>query len=202
MASPRKPGESCAAIVLAAGASTRLGRPKQLVSLDGETLLRRAARLAIEAGASPVVVVLGNQSAELTAQMQGLPASVAVNREWQTGMASSLKRGMQAALATNPDQANIMVLVCDQPRLDASILKNLLATHAARQPRITASRYNETLGVPAIFSRAIFPELMELVGDQGARRILQRHIEEVAQVDFAGGEIDLDTPEDLARLLP
>jgi len=192
--------EACAAIILAAGASTRLGQPKQLIRINGETLLHRTTRLALEAGASPVVAVLGNDDEHLLPELQGLTATFVVNNEWHTGMASSLKRGLQAVLAINPDQANIMVLVCDQPRLDASILKNLLATHATRKPEIAASRYRETLGVPAIFSRTRFPELMELTGDQGARRILQRHIEQVAAVDFPGGEFDLDTPEDLARL--
>ncbi len=191
---------TCAAIVLAAGASTRLGQPKQLIRINGETLLRRTTRLAIEAGSSPVFVVLASDEAHLTREMTGLAASIVINDEWQTGMASSLKCGLQAVLAVDLNQKNVMVLVCDQPALDASILKNLLATHATRRSQMTVSRYRGTLGVPAIFPRTMFPELMELTGDQGARRLLQRHLEQVASVDFPGGEFDLDTPEDLARL--
>lgn len=163
-------------------------------------MLRRATRLAVEAGTSPVIAVLASDEAQLTRELAGLPASIVINGEWQTGMASSLKCGLRAVLAADLNQENVMVLVCDQPALDASILKDLLATHATRRSEITASRYRGTLGVPAIFSRTMFPELMELTGDQGARRLLQRHPEQVASVDFPGGEFDLDTPQDLARL--
>jgi molybdenum cofactor cytidylyltransferase len=186
--------------VLAAGASTRLGRPKQLVQVDGETLLRRTVRLVGEAGCSPVFVVLGHEAAILADELAGLTASIVVNEEWQMGMASSLKSGLRAVLAVNPAQPRVMVLVCDQPRLDPSVLRNLLATHGEKEAAITASCYRGALGVPAIFSRASFSELMELTGDHGARRILERHIEQVASVDFPGGEFDLDTPEDLAQL--
>lgn len=192
--------EACAAIVLAAGASTRLGQPKQIVRIDGETMLRRTTQLAIGAGCAPVVVVLGHDEERFTQELKPFAVSVVINHHWQTGMASSLTCGLRAVLTANPDQASVMVLVCDQPRLDASVLRELLATHHVNGPSITASRYYGTCGVPAIFSREIFPELMQLTGDQGARRILQRHIENVASVDFPGGEFDLDTPEDLARL--
>ncbi len=185
--------------MLAAGASTRLGRPKQLVLIDGETLLRRTVHLVGEAGCSSVFVVLGHEPNILAGELVGLGASVVVNDEWQTGMASSLKSGLRAVLAVNPAQPHLMVLVCDQPRLDPSVLRNLLATHGEKEAAITASRYRGTQGVPAIFSRALFPELMELTGDHGGRRILGRHIEQVTLVDFPGGEFDLDTPEDLAQ---
>lgn len=163
-------------------------------------MLRRTVRRAIEAGPSPVVVVLGRDAATLAREVGELAASIVINHQWETGMASSLTRGLETVLAANPDQTNVMVLVCDQPGLDASILRELMEAHVGKQSAITASSYSGTLGVPAIFSRPIFPELMQLTGDQGARRILQRHLEEVASVDFPGGEFDLDTPNDLARL--
>jgi molybdenum cofactor cytidylyltransferase len=125
---------------------------------------------------------------------------VVINQEWQSGMASSLQIGLAAALKTNPRQENILVLVCDQPNLNSQILVNLLTAHASMQPLITASKYGEVLGVPAIFRKELFGELLGLTGDQGARRILMRHREDVAAVPFPGGEFDIDTPEDLARL--
>jgi molybdenum cofactor cytidylyltransferase len=192
--------DTCAAIILAAGASTRLGQPKQLVAVNGETLLRRTTRLAIQAGCSPVVVVLGRDAATLAGEVEGLGASTVINNEWQTGMASSLRRGLKAVLAVKPHEPRVMVLVCDQPKLDTSVLRDLLTTHTAKEVLIAASRYQGTNGVPAIFSRELFPELLELTGDQGARRIMQLHLEQVASVDFPGGEFDLDTPQDLARL--
>jgi molybdenum cofactor cytidylyltransferase len=192
--------QPCAAIVLAAGASSRLGQSKQLVHVDGESLLRRTTRLAIETGCSPVFVVLGCNPTTLAEELEGLAAAIIINKDWETGMASSLKSGLRAILDANPLQSNAMVLVCDQPRLDLSVLRNLLATHNAQHPAITASRYRGTHGVPAIFSSSVFGELMKLTGDQGARRILQQHLEDLASVDFPGGEFDLDTPSDLARL--
>jgi molybdenum cofactor cytidylyltransferase len=190
----------CAAIVLAAGGSSRLGQPKQLIQIDGESLLRRTARLAGEAGCSPVFVVLGRDAKALSAEVTDLDATMVVNEEWQSGMASSLRTGLAAALNVNPEQENILVLVCDQPNLDSQVLVNLLNTHSSRQPLITVSRYGETLGVPAVFRKELFSELLKLEGDQGARRILQRHREEAAVIPFPAGEIDLDTPEDLARM--
>src|SRR5271170_5329813 len=121
--------ETCAAIVLAAGASARLGQPKQLLKIDGESMLRRTTQIAIKAGCTPVVVVLSSQDRELTREVEGLAASIVINREWQTGMASSLKAGLQAVLAANPHLASVMILVCDQPKLDTPILRNLLTTH-------------------------------------------------------------------------
>jgi molybdenum cofactor cytidylyltransferase len=192
--------DTCAAIILAAGASTRLGQPKQLIAVDGETLLHRTTRLAIEAGCLPVLVVLGRDAATLAGEVEELGVSIVINDEWQTGMASSLRRGLQAVLAAKPHQPRIMILVCDQPKLDVSVLRDLLSAHTEKETLIAASRYQGTNGVPAIFSRELFPELLELTGDQGARRIMQLHLEEVASVDFQDGEYDLDTPQDLARL--
>jgi molybdenum cofactor cytidylyltransferase len=192
--------DDCTAIVLAAGASTRLGRPKQLIQFEGESLLRRATRLAIDSGCSPVFVVLGRDAASLLPEVDDLQAVVLINEEWQSGLAASLKIAVKAALAANGQLPNIMALVCDQPNLGLPLLGRLITTHRSGRALITASRYGETLGVPAIFSREIFGELLDLAGDEGARKILLRHREKVAEVPFPGGEFDLDTPEDLARL--
>jgi len=192
--------DECAAVILAAGASTRLGQPKQLILLEGESLLRRTTRLAIDSGCSPVLVVLGRDAASFLPEVGGLQAVVTINEEWQSGMASSLKTGIKAVLAACPQVQNMMVLVCDQPELDSPQLKHLLTTHRSGRALITASKYVETLGVPAIFSKKVFGELLDLAGDQGARRVLTRHRNKVATVDFPGGDFDLDTPEDLVRL--
>lgn len=192
--------DTCGAVILAAGASTRLGQAKQLVAIDGETLLHRTTRLAIHVGCSPVVVVLGRNAATLSGEVKGLAASIVINDEWQSGMASSLKCGLQAVLAARQHQSSVMIMVCDQPKLDASVLRDLLTAHSTNNAVITASRYKGTNGVPAIFSRELFLELLEVTGDQGARRIMQLHLEQVVSVDFPGGDFDLDTPQDLARL--
>ena len=186
----------CAAIVLAAGASSRLGQPKQLVRTDGETLLRRTTRLAGEAGCSPVIVVLGWNGELFVRELDGLTAQTVINPNWQQGMASSLKCGLECVSGS----ANVMVLVCDQPNLNALLLQKLLSTHSERQLPITASAYGEALGVPAVFSSSLLSELQALTGDQGARKIIARYAGRAAAVPFPEGEFDIDTPADLARL--
>ena len=189
--------DSCAAIVLAAGASTRLGRPKQLLTIEGESLLWRTARLAIEAGFSPVIVVLGSNAEQFESQLRDLAVRTVSNPKWPEGMASSLKCGLDAIEKLKPVPANLLILVCDQPKLSLSILQALLNKHRSMNAQITASRYAGIRGVPAIFSRAIFAELTALNGDQGARRVIARDPLRVEEVDFPGGDDDIDTPDDL-----
>ncbi|HEY0785133.1 MAG TPA: nucleotidyltransferase family protein, partial [Acidobacteriaceae bacterium] len=174
-----------AAIVLAAGGSKRLGQPKQLVRLAGEPLVRRAARMAIEAGCSPVVVVLGAAEAGCRRALAGLqPAPhVVVNERWQEGMSGSLRVGLgelESALGdarlTRPQSA--LMLVCDQVRLTTAGLEELVRVHASGDWLVTAARYGGRLGVPAIFRAELWPELARLSGDQGARRLLEQLLEQ------------------------
>ncbi len=191
----------CAAVVLAAGASTRLGVPKQLLRVDGETLLRRTVRAALEAGCSPVAVVLGPQAGIIFSDLNGLNAIPVVNANWRSGMASSLHAGLVEIARHDPERPNVLVLVCDQPAVTAEVVQSLLATHARQGKLITASAYANTLGVPAIFSAAVIPELLALTGDEGARSVVGRVPARVADFSFPGGATDIDTPEDARMLL-
>jgi molybdenum cofactor cytidylyltransferase len=197
-----KPRRDCAAIVLAAGSSSRLGQPKQLLLINGESLLRRTARLALEAGCRPVIVVLGFEHARMQPEVRDLPASIAVNETWTEGMGSSLRCGMQALMQTAPCPENVLVLVCDQPALNRDYLEELLHTHEAesRSAGITASHYSGRIGVPAAFSREHFAELLRSEGDQGARQLLRRLTKTVQIVEFSKGEMDIDLPTDLNKL--
>jgi molybdenum cofactor cytidylyltransferase len=187
-----------AAVVLAAGASRRLGQPKQLILIEGESLLRRSARLAIEAGCQPVVVVLGFDAERMLPELAGLAVDVAINANWSSGMGSSLACGVQAVLAARPEADALLVLVCDQPRLTASHLGALLARHAAGPAAIVASAYAGRSGVPAIFAAGLFPELQHLEGDRGARDLIFCHGAQT--VDWPDGALDIDTPTDLSSL--
>ena len=191
------PDSSCAAVVLAAGASSRLGQPKQLVQIDGESLLRRTARMAGEAGCDPVAAVLGFEAERMRHELDGLGAVPVVNGDWRSGMGSSLRCGVAALLQLDPCPRNILLLVCDQVALSVEILRELLLVHASGEKAITASRYAGRCGVPAIFSSVFFPQLLAVSGDRGAREILERHAGQLARVDFPQGELDLDTPEQL-----
>jgi molybdenum cofactor cytidylyltransferase len=189
-----------AAIILAAGSSSRLGRRKQLVELDGETLIARAVRLAVATGAEPVVAVLGDQMESIAAAIAHLPATVVSNNAWQTGMASSLRAGLRRLMAHHPVPQNVLVLVCDQPMLDSEVLQALVAKHFAGKSLVTAAGYAETAGVPAIFRSELYDELSALEGDRGARGVIQRHLDESSFIDFPGGALDIDKPEDLSQL--
>jgi molybdenum cofactor cytidylyltransferase len=191
---------ACAAVILAAGASQRLGRPKQLLLHHGEPLLRRTARFALEAGCSPVFIVLGYEAAQMAPALAGLDVCPIMNPDWQQGMSSSLRHGIEAVRASPPQPENLLLLVSDQPRLDAAILGRLLRAHSANPSGITASRYAGRLGVPAIFAAEFYAELAAISGDQGARRVLAAHPEAVAALDWPDGAFDVDTAADAASL--
>lgn len=191
------------AILLAAGGSTRLGRPKQLLRLPGfggETLLDRAVSLTRASGASPIFVILGAHAEEIHLECELLDCILVRNEAWAEGMASSLRAGIAAVLENAPTASGAMVMVCDQPGLSADHLGSLLDAHCADTNRIVASRYAGRAGVPAIFPRGSFGTLMELQGDQGARMLLQKSGAGVHEIDFPEGELDLDSPEDVERL--
>jgi molybdenum cofactor cytidylyltransferase len=188
-----------AALVLAAGASRRLGQPKQLLIHEGETLLARSVRQAREAGAEPVLVVVGAQAALIGAAVPADGAVVVMNEEWAQGIASSIHAGVKGLDA---DARGVLILACDQPRLSAVHLRGLIETFAAQsEPSIVASTYAGVFGIPAIFPRKAFPDLLALKGDKGARVLLMQPPCAMIALPFDGGEVDIDRPDDLAQLL-
>lgn len=200
---PRTDSTSVPAIVLAAGGSTRLGQPKQLLRLPafgGETLIDHAINLAIAAGVAPIFVVLGADADAIQRQSQLRECIVIRNEAWKEGMASSIRQGVAAVMGNAPDASGAMVLVCDQPALSADHLRALLNAHRADPKSIAASRYAGRAGVPVVFPRALFPALLELRGDQGARAMLQQSGLTIHPVEFPEGEWDIDSTEDLQRL--
>lgn len=176
-----------AAVVLAAGASTRLGEAKQLVIVDKETLLERAVRATHEAGCSPAVVVLGASADAIRAACSLGDAQIVVNEDWASGMGSSVGAGVRALGAVD----GCVVMTCDMPAVTAEHLRALMETG-----EVKASAYAGRRGVPAYFPAAMFPALGNLQGDAGARELLRT----AACVELAGGEQDVDTAEDLERV--
>jgi CTP:molybdopterin cytidylyltransferase MocA len=190
------------AIVLAAGASRRLGRPKQLLMCSGETLLERAVRLAGESGAAPVLTVLGANYATISASVDLLRNSIPViNDQWEKGMATSIHAGIKALDDVAPWARGVLILTCDQPRLSSDHLRALIERFVTEgEIAIVASTYAGVVGIPAVFSRTAFPELLALHGDKGARALLMKPPCPLVALPFAGGEVDIDEPEDLAQL--
>jgi CTP:molybdopterin cytidylyltransferase MocA len=190
-----------AAIILAAGESRRLGRPKQLVTWQGETLLNRAIRMATEATVSPVLVILGAQFEAVRASIESPSAIPVHNDHWRQGMGSSIVTGMRALHVCAPDAAGVVLMGCDQPRLTADHLRALLAPFAsADSPLIVASSYAGVQGVPALFPRDTFAELRSLRGEKGARSVIEQASCPIVAIEFEGGGVDIDAPEDLAQL--
>jgi molybdenum cofactor cytidylyltransferase len=189
------------AIILAAGASRRLGQPKQLVRYRGETLLERAIRMAGESGAAPVIVVLGAHREQIGSAVSFDRATAIFNPHWEDGIASSIHAGLEAAERMAPASSGALILPCDQLRLSADHLRALLSAFAAQAERsIVASTYADVLGIPAVFPREALPELMALQGDKGARALLLNPPCPVVTIPFAGGEVDIDEPADLDLL--
>jgi len=184
-------------LVLAAGASTRLGQPKQLVRLGGRPALHIVVANAVALAGHAVTVVLGAHARELTHLFAHSPASVIVNRQWEEGMASSIRAGL-AALP--PACTAVLIVLGDQLALTADDLKRLANAWKQDDGTLVASVYGQRLGVPAIFPRICFPELAELRGDQGARGVLERNSYRVVRVAMPNAAVDLDTPADLAAL--
>lgn len=188
------------AVVLAAGSSSRMGSPKQTLQFRGESLLRRAALAALGAGCRPVIVVTG-ANAELTRrELDGLDVLEVLNTFWETGMASSIRAGVEGLISANPDADAAVLLLCDQPHVTADVISSLVAAHRANGRHIIASKYGGSFGVPALFSKTLFAELTRLEGAAGAKQVIKRHASEAHLLPFPCGEVDVDTPDDFSRL--
>jgi molybdenum cofactor cytidylyltransferase len=184
------------AVVLAAGGSARLGQPKQLLRYRGETLVRRAARAALDAGCAPVAVVVGPERTKTAAVLRDLAVIILPNESWQRGMGTSIRAGVEAL----QDCDALTILACDQPHVDSTLIRRLLAQHEQTQKPMVASAYAGTLGVPALFARTCFDQLLSLGAEQGAKALLTVQPNDIAQVDFPEGAVDIDTPADWERL--
>lgn len=187
-------------VLLAAGGSTRMGRPKQLLTYRGHSLLRHAAEVAIASPCRPICVVLGAHVERLLPELHRLPVLVAKNTAWETGMGSSIRLGLETVMAAAGPIEAVVLMLCDQPWVSSDTIGRILQAHRASGRPIVASTYGEGEGVPALFGRAFFPELLSLRGPGGAKQIIQRHRHEVASVAVPEGAVDLDTPQEYARL--
>jgi molybdenum cofactor cytidylyltransferase len=189
-----------AAVILAAGPSKRMGRPKLLLPHKGVPLLRRAVDAASTAGCAEVVVVLGADADQYRAILNSTPARILINPYFSDGMAGSIQVGIEA-LGDHIGAAIIML--GDQPFIDAAIIHRLIETYRSSGKKIVASQYGKVRGAPVLFDHALFLELLVLTGDQGARTVIETYPGHVAAVDIpAASAEDIDTPEDAERLLP
>jgi molybdenum cofactor cytidylyltransferase len=189
-----------AIILLAAGASRRLGQPKQLLPFGEKTLLEKMAQVALDSGCGQVVVVLGAFFDKTAAAIAHLPVHIAKNEAWENGMGASISCGVRFLEKNVPEVDAALLMLCDQPFVQAAHLKKLVATWQESGKEAVASAYGDTLGVPALFSRRLFGELSALPGEQGAKAVLLAHREELTTIDFPEGRVDLDTRKDWESL--
>ena len=207
---------SIGAVILAAGGSSRLGQPKQLLTFRGETFVCRAVRAAAEAGCEPILVVVGENSEAIKLALdiresrissfsgpERVPRppprpAIIENGEWRRGVGTSIRRGLEQL--PNVVEA-VVLLACDQPYLDASIVSQLIAALAETGKPIAASSYADTLGVPALFDRSCFDDLLALPDDSGAKSLIAARPNDIAAIPFEKGAIDIDTPSDFQRLI-
>lgn len=186
-------------IILAAGSSSRLGRPKQLLDYKGKPLLQHtidiSAQLACEAG----VLVLGANGKQIEEKVDPKGLDLITNENWEEGIASSIRGGLSHLLEKKPDLKNVLFLLSDQPYLSVEIIDKLLAAHKKNET-ITACKYQDQVGVPVIFNHTFFIDLTQLKGDEGAKKIVMKNIDVISTIPFEGGEVDVDTEEDYVRL--
>lgn len=185
------------AIVLAAGASTRFGSAKQLVRIAGRPMLHATVTRAVEVAGNAVIVVLGARAEELAPLLSHSPASIVINRDWREGLASSIRAGVARLPAAC---SGAMLLLADQAAVTAEDLRRLAGAWRRQTAYVAAAVYGATVGVPAIFPRASFPNLLQLRGDQGARALIQRNPDRVVRVPMESAGVDIDTPEDLLAI--
>src|SRR4051794_2898756 len=185
------------AIILAAGASTRLGAPKQTILYEGKTLLQHAAEAAEGAGCQPIVIVLGAHANAILAHFPYKSAIIVQNDHWQHGMGTSIEVGIKALLQADSTVTAAIIMVCDQPFADAALLLKLIEQYKQTGKGIAASKYANTEGVPALFDKRYFETLLQLNGEEGAKKIMLLHQEDVALVPFEKGTVDIDTVKDV-----
>lgn len=199
-ASPPPPAKA-GILVLAAGASRRLGHPKQLLPFAGTTLLRHAAGTALASRVGPVFVVLGSDAGRCESELSGLPVEIVIHAGWAEGMGSSLRAGVAAAEQRFPGIGALVVTTCDQPRVEPRTLRQLAEACHGPTHSLAACAYAGAVGVPAAFQRRHFPALLALSGDHGARPLLLRHADRLASVPCPEAALDVDTDADLAQLI-
>ena len=186
-------------IILAAGSSARLGRPKQTLTFKKQTFLHRIVSTAASLNSGPVIIVLGSNAPLFSGDYEN--AIAVINDDWQEGMASSICCGLEKLLEDYPSIEGAIITVCDQPHVTVSLLQKMLDTHQSSLLPIVACSYGSTIGTPALFHHSMFSELLQLKGDKGAKQMVNKDKERVGLVDFPLGTVDVDTEEDYARLL-
>ena len=185
-------------MIMAAGASRRLGQPKQLVKYQGETLVRRISKEALNTEIGHVTVVTGHDHEKVAHEIKDLEIDIFYNQEWEEGLGASIRNGLKYVL--KPDTNAILLTMVDQPYVDGAHLKKLANAYDPSRPMIIASAYSSTFGVPVLFDSRYFEEMMQLKGDEGGKKIFANYLRDIVEIPFIEGAIDIDEKKDLEDL--
>lgn len=188
-------------ILLAAGESSRLGSPKQLLVYKGKTLLEHAIHIARAAHYGPVIVVLGAFVDQINSVVEGLDIEIVVNDRWKEGMGSSLQVGITYLTESFPSASACLTMLCDQPLLTSQHLADLRRKWEQGDSLIVATKYGDTVGVPIVWDAQYFPRLVHISGQIGARKLLAQYGTDVSSISFEPAARDIDTMEDYSDLL-
>ena len=189
------PTTRIAGVLLAAGTSSRMGKNKLFLRLGGDSVLRRAAKSAIGAGLDPLIVVLGHESEQASAELEGIDCAPVVNPDYASGMTTSLRAGIQAV----PDSASAaVVLLADMPFVTPEMIRQV-ATRWSGEP-LALSVYGDVVAPPILYSVALFPELLEMTAGDCRKRVVKRHRSEALEIPWPASALhDLDVPDDVER---
>jgi molybdenum cofactor cytidylyltransferase len=185
-----------AAVILAAGGSSRMGRPKQLLEIGGVTLIQRVTRAALEGGCDPVLVISGAGHEVLSGELISMPVELVHNADWAKGIGSSIRAGF-SELQRRPGVDGAIILLCDQPSIGAEVILRLRQAWLAAGTPMAACTYAGTLGPPCGFARQMFADLINLGDSDGAKKLLIADPKKVTQIAWPDGTIDLDTESDV-----
>jgi molybdenum cofactor cytidylyltransferase len=184
-------------VILAAGASSRFGKAKQLIQYKGKTLLQHVIDEAVKSGANSILVVTGADANAITSTITDKRVNVVFNTDWEKGMASGIVIGVKNSRTLD----KIIITVCDQPFVDAALFQQLDKAQLETGKHIVACAYANTIGTPVLFTKKYFDTLNKLTGDTGAKQVIKNNMAEVTTVDFPRGAIDIDTQKDYTELL-
>jgi molybdenum cofactor cytidylyltransferase len=192
--------KTTAVIILAAGSSSRLGKPKQLLPYKRKNLLQHAIVGAEQSDTKYQILVLGANEMLIRDNINPNSTVIVSNPAWEEGMAGSLQVAVKHLLGLDPDLDQILVMLCDQPFVDSILLNTMIQKQSASDKGIVACQYKGTLGVPVLFTKTYFAEILDLSGNGGAKNLIQENLQDVIALDFPEGGIDIDTMEDYRRL--
>jgi len=188
-------------IILAAGGSKRMGQPKQLLPFEGKTLLEKMIETSLNVFEKEnIILVLGSEHEKIESVIKNKNISVFINENWESGMASSISSGLKTLISKLPEMEKCFISVGDQPYLNREVFLEMTKMYDNSAKGIVASKYAETLGVPALFSKKYFKDLLKLEGEQGAKKIIRKNSDDVAVFAFEKGAVDIDTPLDYDNL--